>query len=106
MVKKPGVSVRGSSTGRPIMVLLDVMGQRWALRVLWELTDGVATFRELRSRCEDISPTVLNKRLKELRELKLVDLTDEGYALSMHGTSLSQLLGPLDVWANNWSKNL
>ena len=33
--KSPGQKVRGSQSGRPIMVLLDVLGQRWTLRVLW-----------------------------------------------------------------------
>ena len=32
--------VRGSRTGRPIMVVLDVLGRRWALRVLWERVAG------------------------------------------------------------------
>ena len=34
-------SVRGSRTGRPIMALLDLLGRRWTLRILWELR-GVA----------------------------------------------------------------
>ena len=36
----PGKPVRGSKTGRPIMALLDLLGRRWALRVLWELRNG------------------------------------------------------------------
>jgi len=35
MVKR----VRGSRTGRPIMVLLDLLGRRWALRIVWELRE-------------------------------------------------------------------
>jgi len=34
---KPGTRVRGSRTGRPIMALIDLLGRRWALRVVWEL---------------------------------------------------------------------
>ena len=30
--------VRGSRTGRPVMVLLDLLGRRMALRILWELS--------------------------------------------------------------------
>src|SRR5256885_7052823 len=40
-------SVRGSTTGRPIMVLLDLLGRRWVLRIVWELRDEPRRFREL-----------------------------------------------------------
>jgi DNA-binding HxlR family transcriptional regulator len=86
------------------MVLLDALGRRWALRVLWELRDGPQTFRALRERCEDVSPTVLNDRLAELRELDLVEASQEGYALSEHGRELGALLLPLDAWARRWSR--
>ena len=56
-------AVPASNSGRPLMVLLDLLGRRWALRVLWELRDARATFRALQERC-DVSPTVLTKRLK------------------------------------------
>ena len=49
---KPGTPVRGSRTGRPIMAALDLLGRRWALRVLWELRGGPLSFRELRARCD------------------------------------------------------
>ena len=60
--------VRGSRTGRPIMVLLDLFGRRWSLRILWELRERPMTSRALRVACDKASPTVLNERLKELRD--------------------------------------
>ncbi len=95
--------VRGSTTGRPIMVLLDLIGQRWTLRILWELQPGPETFRSLQARCGDISPTVLNTRLKALREAGLVDAGDEGYRLTEDGRSLGQHLLALDAWAREWA---
>lgn len=103
MAKRPGARVRGSETGRPIMVLLDVLGQRWTLRLLWELRQGPATFRALQARCEDMSPTVLNKRLKDLRALSLLALGDGGYALTGHGTTLVRKFSALDRWAEEWA---
>ena len=102
----PGTPVRGSTTGRPVMVLLDLLGRRWALRVLWELRDGaVLTFRELQARCGDISSSVLNDRLRELREAGIVDLgKDSGYVLTAEGQSLLDSLMPLDAWAKRWSR--
>ena len=86
------------------MVLLDVLGQRWALRILWELQSGAATFRDLQARCDGLSPTVLNTRLKDLRALALVDLTESGYALSDKGQELATLIAPLDTWATKWAQ--
>src|SRR5437773_3070549 len=79
---RPGGRVRGSRTGRPIMALLDLLGRRWALRVLWELQVETLSFRELRSRCDSMSPSVLNERLGEMRDSGVVELVDEGYRLT------------------------
>ncbi len=106
MTKLPGTRVRGSNTGRPIMALLDVLGQRWTLRLLWELGHGSATFRVLRARCEDVSPTLLNKRMKDLRELALIELGDNGFTLTDLGMALVAKLGSLDSWANDWADQL
>ena len=68
-----GRALRGSRTGRPVMVLLDLLSRRWALRVLWELRDeGGPSFRELQARCGHISSSVLNERLRELRDAGIV----------------------------------
>ena len=106
MTKVPGTRVRGSNTGRPIMALLDILGQRWTLRLLWELGHGSATFRVLRARCEDVSPTLLNKRLKDLRELALIELGNNGFALTDLGMVLVGNLASLDSWANDWADQL
>src|SRR5947209_20054456 len=91
----PGRRVRGSRTGRPVMALLDLLGRRGTLRLLWELRDGHAqSFRLLRASADGISPSVLNTRLKELREARLVELADAGYVLTRPGLDLMNLLGP------------
>lgn len=97
-------AVRGSTTGRPIMVLFDALGRRGALRILWELRDGRAlTFRALVEAC-DSNPGVLNTRLKELRALQLVEHGEGGYRLSDQGLGLVKVLGPLNSWANKWAE--
>ncbi len=85
------------------MAALDLLGRRWALRIVWELRDEPATFRALRERCGGISPTVLNKRLGELRDARLVEhVEDAGYALTEHGRGLLAALEPLHAWAGRW----
>ena len=98
-----GRRVRGSRTGRPIMVLLDLLGRRWALRILWELRDGPLTFRGLRERCDQVSPTVLNRRLAELREARIVARGEgEGYRLTPDGVQLGGVLMDLQAFADEW----
>src|ERR1700676_4387193 len=101
-VKK--TSVRGSTTGRPIMALLDLLGRRWSLRIGWELRDGVPlTFRELQRRCDNASASVINDRLRELKSAGIVELDDGGYRLTQRGRELLGLLMPLDRWAKRWA---
>jgi DNA-binding HxlR family transcriptional regulator len=99
---KVGRPVRGSSTGRPIMVVLDVLGRRGALRALWELRDGPLTFRALQDAC-DSNPGSLNARLKELRELGIVSHEDGGYRLTESGRSLMKTLRNLQTWSEEWA---
>ena len=95
--------VRGSRTGRPIMVLLDLLGRRWTLRILWELRASTLTSRALRAACDEASPTVLNERLKDLREAGFVELRDGGgYALTPLGRELNETALPLYHFAERW----
>lgn len=95
--------VRGSRTGRPIMALLDLLGRRWSLRILWELRDDPLTSRALRTACDDASPTVLQARLTELREAGFVELGDGGgYGLTPLGRDLCETFMPLHRFAERW----
>jgi len=94
---------RGSSTGRPIVALLDLLGRRWMLRVIWELREGPMLFRALQERCEGMSSSVLNQRLRELRAAGIVDAGDGGYLLTGEGRRLLDAYPPLDAWAERWA---
>jgi DNA-binding HxlR family transcriptional regulator len=86
------------------MALLDLLGRRGTLRLLWELRDGHAqSFRLLRDSADGISPSVMNTRVKELRDARLVELTDGGYALTAEGLDLMRHLKPLHRWAEGWA---
>lgn len=98
--------VRGSASGRPIMALLDLLGRRWTLRVVWELRDGAMSFRALQAACSGMSPSVLNQRLAELREALIVEAGEGGYALSARGRELLALFGPLQRWSEEWAQAL
>jgi DNA-binding HxlR family transcriptional regulator len=99
-----GRPVRGSKTGRPIMAALDLLGRRSCLRILWELRAGTAlTFRALQDAAQT-NPSLLNTRLKELREAGLVEHLGEGYQLTASGSELLAALQPLSDWAQRWAR--
>jgi DNA-binding HxlR family transcriptional regulator len=102
-VPRPGRPVRGSTTGRPIMAAMDLLGRRWALRLIWELRDGPVGARALLGRCEGLSSSVLYQRLAELTESGLASSGAGGYELTPLGADLGRALGPLDEWARRWA---
>ena len=87
------------------MVLLDLLGQRWTLRIIWELRAERRTFRDLQAQCDAVSPTVLNSRLKTLRDAGIVDLQPKGYGLTSSGRELGTQLAELDGWAKRWARS-
>jgi DNA-binding HxlR family transcriptional regulator len=88
------------------MALLDLLGRRWALRILWELREEqAATFRDLQVRCGSVSSSVLNQRLRELREGGIIASGDpSGYELTNEGRELLEALAPIDDWATQWGR--
>ena len=87
------------------MAALDLLGRRWALRLLWELRSGPLGARALRERCDGMSSSVLYERLSELNAAGLVAKNDNGdYTLTSLGADLGSALNPLDQWSQRWSK--
>ncbi len=104
---RPGGPVRGSTTGRPLMAAMDLLGRRWALRILWELRDEPLGARALRNRCGGMSSSVLYERLDELTAAGLLDRDTAGaYQLTALGAALAPALRSLDSWARRWAAEL
>ncbi len=90
----------GARADRPVAAVLDLLGRRWLLRILWELREEPLTFRVLRDRCDAMSPSVLNRRLGELREVDVVDIEPHrGYRLTAEGRELVRALRAIGHWA-------
>ena len=104
---RPGVPVRGSATGRPLMAAMDLLGRRWTLRILWELRDEPLGARALRAGCDGMSSSVLYQRLDELTTAGLLTRDGAGrYLLTDLGAALRPALGSLDAWAQGWAAAL
>ncbi len=87
------------------MALLDLLGRRWTLRVVWELRQEAPSFRALQARCHDVSSSVLAQRLSDLREAGIAGPgEDGGYALTPEGRALLEALAPMDRWARRWAE--
>ncbi|MEO1058683.1 MAG: helix-turn-helix domain-containing protein [Actinomycetota bacterium] len=93
-------------SGRPVMALFDLLGRAWAMGVVWQLNAGPCTFRQLQARCEGISPSLLNTRLKELRATGLVEHQGRGYQLTPVGEELFDHLEPLANWSKQWAATI
>ena len=86
------------------MALLDLLGRRWQLRIIWELREGALGFRDLQKRCDGMSPSVLSQRLGELTEAGIIaQLDSQEYELTARGEDLRTALAPLHEWAAGWA---
>jgi DNA-binding HxlR family transcriptional regulator len=86
------------------MALLDLLGRRWALRIIWELREGALGFRALQARCDGMSTSVLSQRLLELQAAGIVLQDEQGsYRLTPEGGELFKTLAPLHEWAKRWA---
>ncbi|WP_062999563.1 winged helix-turn-helix transcriptional regulator [Nocardia mikamii] len=79
---------------------MELLGQRWMLRIVWELTPGPLGFLELRRRMDNCSSSMLSVRLQTLCGAGvIVKRADKAYELTTAGSELVRALEPLWVWA-------
>jgi DNA-binding HxlR family transcriptional regulator len=94
-----------TKSGRPVVMLMDVLGKRWAMRVIWELREPAESFRALQARCGEISSSVLWQRVNELRDAGFVDGGGgAGLELTKDGADLIKAFLPLNAFAERWAK--
>lgn len=100
----PASSRHEQEAKEAINAALALLQRRWCMRILWELRAGALGFRALQAACGDISPTVINRRLAELREGGLVEAGADGNALTPLGRELLPAFEPLMRWAIGWQR--
>jgi len=90
-----------------MLALLDLLGRRWALRIVWELRQQPASFQALQHRCDSMSTSVLSQRLGELSDAQLVEKNLAGeYALTDSGSRLLIRLDGIEQWTQEWSRTI
>ncbi|MBF6175237.1 winged helix-turn-helix transcriptional regulator [Nocardia blacklockiae] len=100
-------SARRPGAGRPQdppHAAMELLGQRWMLRVIWELEPGPIGFLELRRRMGNCSSSMLSVRLQHLQGAGLaLKRPDKAWELTASGQALGTALRPLWSWSRQWS---
>jgi DNA-binding HxlR family transcriptional regulator len=90
-------------TPEPLAAVVEVLARRGVLTVVTVLTRGPASYRALERHAE-VSGSVLQQRLRDLRQLGVVEVSESGdYRLSAEGRKLLGVLDRLDAWARDWA---
>ena len=89
----------------PILHALNIIGGKWRIPILWQLSDSSLRYNELRRRLKGITNIMLTRSLKELEEYNLINrvqLSDipphVEYSLSEQGKQLVPALLIIKDW--------
>lgn len=82
---------------------MELLGQRWTLRAIWELQAGALRFLDLRRRMDNCSSSVLSERLRQLSACGLVVKNQAGkWQLTDAGAEIGSALTSVWDWAEEW----
>lgn len=86
---------------------MELLGQRWMLRVIWELEPGPLGFLELRRRMDNCSSSMLSVRLQTLQTAGIiVKRPDKSYELTYPGVELGRALERVWKWSDRWHETI
>lgn len=93
----------------PVARAAEVVGNRWSLLVLRELTLGPQRFSDLRRRLAGVSASVLAERLAALERFEVIETAElpppaasRVYRLTAHGEAFRPVLAALLRWGLRW----
>jgi DNA-binding HxlR family transcriptional regulator len=99
---------QGRRVAKAPYAAMELLGQRWVLRIAWELEPGPLGFLELRRRMGNCSSSVLAERMAGLVGAGIVSKGDDGsYELTpAMGHELCDALEAVWSWSDRWSDRL
>ena len=93
----------------PMEIGLNILGGKWKLKILWQISKGAVRFNELQRRLGKITTKTLTQQLRELEDQKIVQRTvypdnppKVEYALTELGKSIYPVLKSLCDWGTNY----
>ena len=92
----------------PVAKAAEILGDRWTVLLMREMTFGVDRFNEMQRCLPGISRSVLAQRLRHLERVGLIErATGDGrsvtYGLTPAGRDLKPVLRSLGEWAARWA---
>ena len=97
----------GRDPGAAPKQAMELLGQRWMLRVIWELEPGPLGFLELRRRMGNCSSSMLSVRLQTLQTAGIiVKRPDKSYELTYPGVELGRALERVWTWSDRWHETI
>lgn len=91
---------------------LNVLGQKWVLRIVRELGERTQRFCELQDALGGANSATLSQRLKLLEDEGLIERRAIStvppwveYSLTDKGTDLRSAIAGIDRWAERWAAN-
>lgn len=88
---------------------LNVLGQKWVMRIIRELGDRTQRFCELQDALGGANSATLSQRLKLLEDEGLIERRAISavppwveYSLTPKGSDLRVAIGGIDRWADRW----
>ncbi|HET6379912.1 MAG TPA: helix-turn-helix domain-containing protein [candidate division Zixibacteria bacterium] len=89
---------------------LNILGQKWVLRIVRELGERTQRFCELQDALGGANSATLSQRLKLLEDEGLVDRRAVSetppwveYSLTEKGSDLHRAIAAIDRWADRWA---
>lgn len=77
---------------------LDVLAGKWKVPILFAVLKGHSRFSDILSFCKGLTDKVLNSKLKELMENRMIMKVDGEYRMTEHGVALYRVMEELWSW--------
>jgi len=85
--------------------VLEIIGSKWNLFIIWSLKDGTLRFSELQKRMNDVNSKTITKHLRDLEKIKIVTRTVYAevpprveYTLTEHGLAFLPVFEAIRKW--------
>ncbi|QFR39579.1 helix-turn-helix transcriptional regulator [Candidatus Gracilibacteria bacterium 28_42_T64] len=95
--------------GCPIVTLVSFISKKWMLFIIRAIADGASCYSEMEKELQNINPSILSSRLKELQDFGFVEkkIVSESpvkieYKLTKKGKSFSQQIENIVNWSVEW----
>jgi DNA-binding HxlR family transcriptional regulator len=93
----------------PVEMAMDLLGGKWKVPILWNLSEGVLRFNELRRIFPDVSHKMLTQQLRELeadgivsRKVYAQSPPKVEYSLTEFGKTIVPHLQSLNQWGTEY----